>query len=370
MRTAIFQYILFLASRDVTSSDAEAVYAQLQQWYDESTGLWQGQWWNSGSCISTIANLATIDGNLKNDIVSVMENSFANAPKTYPNFLSKSVIPSSHPLTHTTDKATPRSYYDDDGWWALALLSAYDLTRNTAYLTSATAIFTSMRSTFGSTPCSSNSGAQGGIWWDKDHTYINAIPNELFLSVAAHLANRAGDGGEYRDLARRQWEWFRGTGLINQGNTINDGLDPGSCANNGGVVWTYNQGVILGALVELSSATGDASLLSTVGSIASAAIAQLSDSDGILHEPCESYAEGCDTDRTQFKGIFARNLARLGRAGGGDYGDFLRRNAESVWGSSNDGDGVLGVNWAGPFGGGNASTTCSGLDVLVAALGT
>lgn len=229
-----------------------------------------------------------------------------------------------------------------------------------------------MLTTFGQTSCSNKSQAQGGIWWDKAHTYVNAIPNELLFSVAAHLANRVQNGKQrqYRDVATKQWEWFKASGMINQGNTINDGLDSSSCGNNGGVVWTYNQGVVLGALVELSTATGDSSYLWTARTIASTAIAQLSDSDGILHEPCESYAEGCDSDRTQFKGIFVRNLAKLVKAvGGGEFGDFLKRNAESAWGKASDGKGVIGVNWKGPFGGGNASTTCSGLDVLVAALG-
>ncbi|KAK4496636.1 hypothetical protein PRZ48_012616 [Zasmidium cellare] len=348
--SAVLSYPVDLNIRDITSSNAESVYTALQQYYSESTGLWQNQWWNSGSCMTTIADLAAIDSNLKDDIVRVMENTYYQAPKTNADFLS--------------------DYNDDAGWWSLALISLYDLTQNTQYLSTAENIFSAMASTFGTTPCSNNSAGQGGIWWDEAHSYINAIPNELLMSVAAHLANRVQNGGGYRNIARRQWEWFRGSGLINSGNTINDGLDTSTCANNGGVVWTYNQGVILSALVELSTATGDSSLLSTAQNIASAAVEQLSDENGILHEPCESYAEGCDSDRTQFKGIFARSLAQLGKAGGGDYGDFLRRNAESVWGRSDDGKGVLGVNWAGPFAGGNASTTCSGLDVLVAALGT
>lgn len=100
---------------------------------------------------------------------------------------------------------------------------------------------------------------------------------------------------------------------------------------------------------------------------------KLSDSDGILHEECESYIEDCDSDRTQFNGIFVRNLAKLARAvgggHGGKYGDFLRRNADSAWGKASDVQRVVDVNWQGPFRGANASTTCSELGVLVAALG-
>ena len=85
---------------------------------------------------------------------------------------------------------TTRRYYDDEGWWALAWIAAYDLTGNAQYLAEAKTIFADMRSVFGKTPCSTNAGGTGGIWWDRAHTYVNAIANELFLSVAAHLATR------------------------------------------------------------------------------------------------------------------------------------------------------------------------------------
>jgi len=49
--------------------------------------------------------------------------------------------------------------------------------------------------------------------------------------------------------------------MINGQDLINDGLDNASCQNNGAQTWTYNQGVVLGALVELNRATGDTTLL-------------------------------------------------------------------------------------------------------------
>lgn len=90
--------------------------------------------------------------------------------------------------------------------------------------------------------------------------------------------------------------------MINANNLINDGLDinsDGSCTNNGDTVWSYNQGVILGGLVELSRATGNSEYLSEATSIAEAAIEALSE-DGILHESCEP--NDCGADGSQFKG--------------------------------------------------------------------
>ena len=79
-------------------------------------------------------------------------------------------------------------------------------------------------------------GANRECRWDKSHTYVNAIANELFLDVAAHLANRASNKAYYLATAQSQWIWFKNSGMINAQNNINDGLDSTTCKNNGGTV--------------------------------------------------------------------------------------------------------------------------------------
>ncbi len=72
-------------------------------------------------------------------------------------------------------------------------------------------------------------------------------------------------------------------------NPINDGLSEesnGTRTNNGGQTWTYNQGVILGGLVELYKATGDRSLLESARQIADGVITSaILSPNGILTEP-------------------------------------------------------------------------------------
>ena len=121
---------------------------------------------------------------------------------------------------------------DDEGWWALAWIAAYDVTGNWQYLATAESIFEDMKAAAGTTPCG------GLIWWDKSHTYVNAIANELFLDVAAHLANRGGNRATYYlSWAQKQWAAFKASGMINDQNTINDGLNITTCKNNG--QWSY-----------------------------------------------------------------------------------------------------------------------------------
>ena len=68
--------------------------------------------------------------------------------------------------------------------------------------------------------------------------------------------------------------------------------------------WTYNQGVILGALVELTKATGNGDYVNQAKDIARAAIRGLN-RDGILQE--KDCGEDCGADGNQFKGIFSKS---------------------------------------------------------------
>ncbi len=144
------------------------------------------------------------------------------------------------------------TFYDDDGWWALAWIDAYDVTGNPAYLTMAETIFTTMTGVWDST-------CGGGVWWSTSQATRTPSPMNCFLTIAAKLANRTTGNASagYLKWAQQEWTWFKGSGMINAQNLMNDGLtstNPNACTNNGGTTWTYNQGVILGGLVELYKA--------------------------------------------------------------------------------------------------------------------
>jgi predicted alpha-1,6-mannanase (GH76 family) len=249
-------------------------------------------------------------------------------------------------------------YYDDEGCWALAWIAAYDLTNDQQYLQIAESIFEDMTSGW-CTPC-------GGVWWDKGHTYVNAIANLLFLSVAAHFANRSENKHYYLAWAQREWAWSQDSGMINPQGVINDGLDITTCKNNHGIIWSYNQGIILGGLAELSLGSSDLALLLFAQRIATAAIFSLVDDNGVLHDQCEP---NCGADGSQFKGIFMRNLQKLYYLTPNHlFGLTLRRNADSIWRSDRNSENELSLIWSGPFiSPANASTQSSALDALVAA---
>ena len=212
-----------------------------------SNGLWDTTgWWNAANCVEAVEN--EIIANNDSTRLSVLQQTFnQNAGG---NFLN--------------------NYYDDEGWWANAWIRAYDLTGNDAYLSMAKTIFADMTGGW-------DDHCGGGIWWSKDRTYKNAIPNELFLLVAIRLHQRTpGDGGagSYFYWATNEWSWFKASGMINAQNLINDGLTS-DCQNNGQTTWSYNQGVILGGLADLYQVTGDTNYLNQAEVIADAAISRL-----------------------------------------------------------------------------------------------
>jgi predicted alpha-1,6-mannanase (GH76 family) len=241
----------------------------------------------------------------------------------------------------------------------MAWIRAYDVTGNSTYLQTAITIFEDLRLGTGST-C-------GGIWWSKDKEYVASISNELYLAVAASLANRAPPSlADYTTLAKVEAKWIINiSGLLNSNNTLNDGIDIKTCQPTG-TVFTYNQGVILGGLVELSKATGDATYLDTANEIAHGALAHLTDSNGILTEP--GYPDDLDNTAEQFKGVFARNLAILQAVSPHDeYVRFLQTNADSIWQQGGASDGEFGFNWQGPYYDATLASQSSALDCLIAA---
>ncbi len=237
-------------------------------------------------------------------------------------------------------------YYDDMAWYANAWLRAFDVTGDRHYLTEAQAIFDEMTTAWDDT-------CGGGVWWNADRQYKNAITNELFLLTAARLARRAPNRtGEYRDWASREWNWFKGSGMINAQGLVNDGLD-GNCNNNGEATWSYNQGVILGGLVELWRLDGDRKHLASAERIAEAAIDTMTYPSGVFRDVCETFPDGCTGDALIFKGMFAQGLARLYNADRGNkpaYGDYLNVNADGIWDRSRTDNNALGVVWNGPVG--------------------
>jgi predicted alpha-1,6-mannanase (GH76 family) len=241
----------------------------------------------------------------------------------------------------------------------MAWIASFDLTDDVKYLNTAKDIFEDMTGGW-NTPCN------GGIWWDKKHTSIAAISNELFLVVGASLANRVPEGEKdhYVSWAQMEWDWFKNSGIINDKGLINDGIDQTSCKNDGKTTWTYNQGVVLAGLSEMARARSDGGFISQAYNLANAALSQLTD-NGILNEPV---GNALDETSAQFKGVFVRGLSTLNEnEPQPNFTDFLIKNAESVREQPKVDGGVIVDKWQGGSTNSNTASHAAGIDILVAA---
>jgi predicted alpha-1,6-mannanase (GH76 family) len=329
-------------------SYAGAGMGALHRWYEPATGQWQTTgWWNAANALTAVIAYTKLTGDTAYQ--TVIGTTFTAAQRQHASFLN--------------------DYYDDNAWWALAWVAAFDLTRETRYLDAAETIFAHNTAGWDDT-------CGGGLWWTVAKTYKNAITNELFFTLAAQLHLRAPDArGSYLTWAQRAWDWFSSSGLIGPDALVNDGLTS-ACVNNEGPAWTYNQGVILGGLGALFELTGDRAYLDQAQSIANATLSNLitapaagaQAAPGILTEPCEAAAGGCDGDQVQFKGIFMRNLYDLWlRTRDPNYRAFILANAASVWDHNKNAADQFGMRWTGPFDQADAARQSSALDGLIAA---
>lgn len=232
-----------LVLSDSHMENARSATETLQEtWYNGQTGLYNSTgWWNSANAITVLADMTAVDPNvLDRTTSSIFKNTFNQAQQ---NNLGVSKYNATHEcdgIEHDCPDKDPQifsskgwlnGYYDDEAWWALAWITVWDFTKDDEYLQASTDIFNDMVSTGLNATC-------GGIWWDKRHTQVNAIANALFISVAAHLANRKPNGDYYLAWAKNHWTWFLNSGLINLKGNINDGLDLDTCKNAMDAVWT------------------------------------------------------------------------------------------------------------------------------------
>jgi len=376
------------------------------------------RWWNSANALTAVIGYMRATGN-RSFLKPVVENTFTRAPRAYQPVNTHLSVSRPFALNLASYQGFLNAYYDDEGWWALAWLGAYDLTGEEIYLSCAKDIFADMAAGWDDT-------WGGGIYWGKyagqpDRTgvvavprgwkgpYKNAIANELFIAVASALGVRVrahGDPGnahgEYVQWALRGWEWFsspppRGVALINKSNLVNDSPNHHGVNDNTKDIWSYNQAVILGGLADMTELTGDPSYLEWAERIATAFITnrcsvahlvgrqhdqvlparQSGVIDGILHEHNDCNPDGGallpgstppGTGSVQFKGIFVRNLASLYlKTGNPTFADFILTNVRSAVRNMNAHH-QFGCNWAAPADAPDFLRQTAGVDLLNAAL--
>jgi len=214
--------------------------------------------------------------------------------------------------------AWPRGdvYLDDNEWIAEAYL---DLGGAHARARAA-AIFDAVVRAWdasASTPCS------GGVYWT--HAHGNDDRNTVSTANGALVGlrlYRSTHVQRYLTWSRRMLAWVE-TCMRDTDNLYWDHID--ASGNVDRTKWSYNQGSMLGAYVELYRSTGEQAALDEAESIADAALAYFA----------PRWADG---EPREFASVFFRNLLQLaGAARRDDYVDAAAAYGNALWASTRNG---------------------------------
>jgi len=339
------------ADTDQTSAAADA----LMYSYDPYNAWWPSSWWNSAVALTSIIDYTRQTGDTQYEWI--INRTFQVNDVAFP-----AGVRSTDPvLGNFISQAT-----DDTEWWALTWIDAYDLTGDQTYLNEAVTIANYVSTQWDTSTCG------GGVWWNTQDTYKNAITNALYVRLTASLHNRIPGDTAWLAKANTAWNWFLSSGMIDSNGLVNDGLTS-SCGNNGETVWSYNQGMTIGAADEMYRATGNAADLNEARYLANSAVnSSALVSNGLLTESCDSLTTTCDDNQEQFKGIFTRYLGELNTLVGGTYTSFLDTQANALWNDDRNSLNDFGERWSGlnPSADPNVSdwrTQASALEALLAA---
>ncbi|TFY79342.1 hypothetical protein EWM64_g4672 [Hericium alpestre] len=320
--------ILVLARSNVAQTQCSATLSvatdvanELQsKYYDPSSGLYNGgSTWTDANAVEDLHNL----------MLAANVNTWAIAGNT--SHIGRAALDSSTDWTSFIAGS-----YDDAQWIILGLWKIADYKSHVGqdagpFNDAASKVYDIIAGQWDTTNCG------GGVWWSSDHTYKNAITNELFLLTSAE-------------------------GYLRNGNQ--DYLK------------NAQAGVIASGLGALYATTKDQTLLQEAETTLDATLKYLTVNQ-ILKESCDDAAgssSSCGPDGQLFKGLWTKHvqyyLDWAGSAAQEKYSSALGQQASGVYHYGKNSANDVGTIWYAPNQGGSNFTpksSTSGLEALVAA---
>ncbi|GEP89044.1 Predicted alpha-1,6-mannanase, GH76 family [Chitinophaga terrae (ex Kim and Jung 2007)] len=216
-------------------------------------------------------------------------------------------------------------FYDDMEWMTLACLRAFEATGDTKYKDVAVLLWNDIKGGW-------DDVWGGGIHWNKDKSknYKNTPANAPACIIAARMYGVTQNADDIA-WAKKIYDWQKSTLVDPVTGLVWDGINQDGSGNvTKNWNFTYNQGVFIGAGVELYKLTGQQVYLNDALKTANNALGGTFTNANILKD------EGAG-DGGLFKGILVRYLMLLITDGGisstdaAKFANFLQLNAETLW---------------------------------------
>lgn len=229
-------------------------------------------------------------------------------------------------------------FFDDMLWCGMAILRLYDATGKLLYLDDAKAIWEHV------VKRGWNDQQGYSVAWRKHRqVYKNTPANGPFVIFSCRLAQHIPDP-RYTRYAQTAYDWLTNNLVDRHSGFVADGINRKGRIDTQ-LRFTYNQGLYVGAAVELSHLSGNLHLLQQASRTALTAIEELA-SNGLFR------TEG-DGDGGLFKGVYYRYAGLLladldpGSATALALGGFIRSSTDALWECSFRGDFLLaGDDWS------------------------
>ena len=228
------------------------------------------------------------------------------------------------------------TYYDDNAWVGLDLVHAYLLTSNPSDLTLAQDEF---NFDVAGWDTSATDTCPGGVFWeDAAGSQRNVTANGASAELGLELDQLTGDNSDLA-WATRMYQWTV-TCLRTAGGLFNDHINADGSVNS--TIWSYNQGVMVGAGVLLNKLTGTSTYLSQAEQTASAALLYFGTGSTLINQG------------PAFNGIYFRNLLFLNSVVPNDgYASEAQSFGSSMWAQRQVSTGLIdpqyGVNGTAPM---------------------
>ncbi len=227
-------------------------------------------------------------------------------------------------MLETNGNTLSINFYDDMDWLALSSLRAYQATNEQGYLDAVNYLWNDIKTGI-------NDIMGGGVAWRKTQRHYKNTPATAPAIILAARLYQLNKNIADLNTAKDLYTWQKATLVDPQSGIVWDGIN----SNNDGQLdkrkFTYNQGIYMGAGLELYKATGEVSYLNDAIKTANATMTDLE-----LAPAGYLRGEG-QGDGGLFKGILVRYMTLLALENAVSKADkdkiiaFLQTNAQTLY---------------------------------------